>query len=274
MALRRYKPTSAGVRGMTVSSFAEITTDRPERSLLEPLSRKGGRNNRGRITVRHQGGGAKRRYRVIDFKRDKFGVPGRVASVEYDPNRSARIALIFYKDGEKRYIVAPEGLKVDDTVVSGADAEIRVGNALPLRNIPLGTVVHCVELTAGKGAQLARSAGCSVQLAAKEGDYAQIKLRSGELRLVRLECLATIGVVGNSDHAIIEIGKAGRVRHMGVRPTVRGSAMNPIDHPHGGGEGRSKGGRHPVSPWGQPTKGYRTRNNKRTDKMRIRRRAK
>jgi large subunit ribosomal protein L2 len=274
MALRRYKPTSAGIRGMTVSSFEEITKSTPERSLLEPLNRKGGRNNRGRISVRHQGGGAKRRYRVVDFRRDKFGVPGRVASVEYDPNRSARIALIFYKDGEKRYIVAPEGLNVDDVVMSGTDAEIRVGNTLPLRNIPLGTVVHCVELTPGKGAQLARSAGTSVQLAAKEGEYAQIKLRSGELRLVRLECLATIGVVGNSDHAIIEIGKAGRTRRMGVRPTVRGSAMNPIDHPHGGGEGRSKGGRHPVSPWGQPTKGYRTRNNKRTDKMRIRRRAK
>jgi large subunit ribosomal protein L2 len=274
MALRRFKPTSAGIRGMTVASFAEITKSTPERSLLEPLNRKGGRNNRGRISVRHQGGGAKRRYRVVDFRREKFGVPGRVASVEYDPNRSARIALIFYKDGEKRYIVAPEGLKVDDVVMSGTDAEIRVGNTLPLRNIPLGTVVHCVELTPGKGAQLARSAGTSVQLAAKEGDYAHIKLRSGELRLVRQECLATIGVVGNPEHAIEEIGKAGRTRHMGVRPTVRGSAMNPIDHPHGGGEGRSKGGRHPVSPWGQPTKGYRTRNNKRTDKFRIRRRAK
>jgi len=274
MALRRYKPTSPGRRGMSVSGFDEITASRPERSLVAPLSKSGGRNSEGRVSVRHRGGGHKRRYRIVDFKRDKIGVPGRVATVEYDPNRTARIALIVYRDGEKRYIVAPEGIQVGDTVVSASNADIRPGNTLPLRNIPLGTLVHCVELKPGKGGQLARSAGASVQVAAKEGEYAHVKLRSGELRLVRLECLATIGVVGNSDHQNVAIGKAGRTRWKGVRPTVRGVAMNPIDHPHGGGEGKTSGGRHPVSPWGTPTKGYRTRNNKRTDRWRIRRRSK
>ncbi len=272
MAIRRYNPTSPGRRGMSGSSFEEITTDTPERSLLAPLKKTGGRNNRGRITVRHHGGGHKRRYRIIDFKRNKLGVPGRVATVEYDPNRSARIALIFYRDGEKRYIIHPEGLKVGDTVVSGPDAEIRVGNALPLKNIPLGTQVHCIELKPQKGAQLARSAGTSAQLTVKENQYAQLRLRSGEIRRVRQECMATIGAVGNGDHANIDLGKAGRSRWLGIRPTVRGVAMNPIDHPHGGGEGKTSGGRHPVSPWGVPTKGHRTRNNKRTDKMRVRRR--
>lgn len=272
MAIRRYKPTSPGRRGMSVASFDELTTSKPERSLLAPLKKTGGRNNQGRISVRHRGGGHKRQYRIIDFRRNKLDVPGRVATIEYDPNRSARISLIVYSDGEKRYIITPEGLKVGDTVVSAERAEIRVGNTLPLQNIPVGTIVHCVELKAGKGAQLSRSAGTSVQLAAKEGGYAQLKLRSGELRLVRKECLATIGTVGNSDHANINLGKAGRKRWLGIRPTVRGVAMNPVDHPHGGGEGKSSGGRHPVSPWGVPTKGYRTRNNKRTDRLRIRRR--
>jgi large subunit ribosomal protein L2 len=257
---------------MSVSGFDEITAVKPEESLLEPLRRRGGRNNQGRISTRHQGGGHKRMYRVIDFKRDKMGVPGRVATVEYDPNRSARISLIVYADGEKRYIISPEGLKVGDKIVSSPEAEIRPGNTLPLKSIPLGTLVHCVELRHGGGAQLARSAGASVQLTAKDGDYAQVKLRSGEIRKVRQECLATIGVVGNADRFNVEIGKAGRSRWLGIRPTVRGVAMNPIDHPHGGGEGKTSGGRHPVSPWGQPTKGYRTRNNKRTDKSRVRRR--
>jgi len=274
MGIRRYNPTSPALRGMSVSTFDEITRAAPERSLVESLRRRGGRNNQGRISTRHQGGGHKRRYRVIDFKRDKFGIPGKVESIEYDPNRTSRISLVVYADGEKRYILTPEGLQVGDTVVSGENAEIRVGNALPLKNIPLGTQVHCVELRAGRGGQLARSAGTSVQLANKDKGYAQVRLRSGEFRTVRLECLATIGVVGNAEHMNIEIGKAGRTRWRGVRPTVRGVAMNPIDHPHGGGEGKTSGGRHPVSPWGTPTKGYRTRNNKRTDKYRIRRRAK
>lgn len=272
MAIRRYKPTSPGRRGMSVSTFEEITTSKPERSLLAPLKKSGGRNNRGRITVRHRGGGHKRRYRIIDFRRSKLGVPGKIATIEYDPNRTARIALVNYKDGEKRYIIWPEGLQVGDEVAAGADVEIRTGNALPLENIPSGTLVHCVELKAGKGAQLARSAGSSAQLTGKEGGYAYLRLRSGERRRVRLECMATVGVVGNSDHKNISLGKAGRRRWLGIRPTVRGVAMNPIDHPHGGGEGRTSGGRHPVSPWGVPTKGYRTRNNKRTDKLRIRRR--
>ena len=257
---------------MSVSTFEEITTSKPLRSLLAPLKKTGGRNNRGRITVRHRGGGHKRRYRIIDFRRAKFGVPGRIASVEYDPNRSARISLVIYADGDKRYIISPEGIKVGDVVVAGADAEIKLGNALPLQNIPAGTIVHCVELKPGKGAQLARAAGCSVQLTGKEGDYAYLRLRSGEIRRVRLECMAAIGVVGNADHQNIDLGKAGRSRWLGIRPTVRGVAMNPIDHPHGGGEGKTSGGRHPVTPWGVPTKGYRTRNNKRTEKMRIRRR--
>jgi large subunit ribosomal protein L2 len=259
---------------MSVADFSEITTSQPERSLLEPLKKTGGRNNHGHISVRHKGGGHKRRYRVIDFKRDKQGVPGKVASIEYDPNRNARISLIVYADGEKRYIITPAGLNVGDQVLSGEGAEIKVGHALPLRLIPLGTQVHNVELKAGKGGQIARAAGTSVTLAAKDGPYAQIRLRSGEIRRVRMECLATIGVVGNADHSNLEVGKAGRKRWMGVRPTVRGVAMNPIDHPHGGGEGKTSGGRHPVTPWGQPTKGYRTRRNKRTDSMRVRRRAK
>lgn len=272
MAIRRYNPTSPGRRGMSVAGFEELTTDKPERSLLRPLKKSGGRNNKGRITVRHRGGGHKRRYRLIDFKRNKFGVPGRVASIEYDPNRNARISLVVYADGEKRYIISPAGIKVGDQVMSGTDAEIRLGNALPLGNIPLGTQVHCVELKPGKGGQLARAAGTSVILAAKDGDYAQIRLRSGEIRRVRIECMATIGEVGNTDHSNIDLGKAGRRRWLGIRPTVRGVAMNPIDHPHGGGEGRTSGGRHPVTPWGKPTKGYRTRRNKRTEPMRVRRR--
>ena len=273
MGIRKYNPTSPARRGMSVSTFDEITTVSPERSLLAPLHKKGGRNNQGRITTRHQGGGHKRRYRVIDFKRDKFGIPARVESVEYDPNRNARISLLVYADGEKRYIITPAGVTVGDTLMSGADAEIRPGNTLPLKNIPVGLELHCVELKAGKGAQLARSAGTSVQLQAKDGDYAQIRLRSGEIRKVRLECMATIGTVGNADFSNLEWGKAGRSRWRGIRPTVRGVAMNPIDHPHGGGEGKTSGGRHPVSPWGKKTKGHRTRKNKRTNAMQVRRRA-
>jgi len=257
---------------MSVSTFEELTGDAPERSLLRPLKKSGGRNNRGRITVRHRGGGHKRRYRLIDFKRNKLGIPGTVKTVEYDPNRNARISLVVYTDGEKRYILSPEGIEVGQQVKSGPEAEIRVGNALPLRNIPQGTEIHNVELRAGKGGQLARAAGTSVVLAAKDGDHAQIRLRSGEIRRVRLDCMGTIGKVGNSDHSNIDLGKAGRKRWLGIRPTVRGVAMNPIDHPHGGGEGRTSGGRHPVTPWGKPTKGYRTRKNKRTDPMRVRRR--
>lgn len=257
---------------MSVSSFEEITTTKPERSLLRPLKKSGGRNNRGRITVRHRGGGHKRRYRLIDFRREKFGVPGKVSTIEYDPNRNSRISLVVYADGEKRYIITPEGLKVGDAVMSGKDADIKVGHALPLQNIPVGTEVHCVELKSGKGGQIARSAGAYVQLAAKDGDHAQLKLRSGEIRKVRLECMATIGRVGNAEFSNMDLGKAGRKRWLGFRPTVRGVAMNPIDHPHGGGEGRTSGGRHPVTPWGKPTKGARTRSNKRTDSMRVRRR--
>jgi len=274
MAVRRYNPTSPGRRGMSVSTFEEITTSKPERSLLAPMKKSGGRNNQGRISVRHRGGGHKRRYRIIDFRREKFGVPGRVATIEYDPNRTARISLINYADGEKRYIIAPEGLGVGETIVSGPDAEIKVGNTLPLKNIPAGTTIHCVELKPGGGAQLARSAGSSVQLAGRDDQYASLRLRSGEIRRVRVECLGTIGEVGNSDHKNIDLGKAGRKRWLGIRPTVRGVAMNPIDHPHGGGEGRTSGGRHPVTPWGKQTKGKRTRSNKRTDRLRIRRRGK
>jgi len=260
---------------MSVSTFEEITSIAPEKSLLEPLPRKGGRNNNGRITTRHQGGGHKRKYRVIDFKRDKTGIPGKVTTVEYDPNRSARISLVVYADGEKRYIISPEGLKVGDSILASETADIKVGNALPLRAIPVGSVVHCVEMKPGKGAQLARSAGASVQIVSREETgYIQLRLRSGEIRRVAQNCLATIGVVGNADHANIEIGKAGRNRWKGLRPTVRGVVMNPIDHPHGGGEGRTSGGRHPVTPWGQPTKGYRTRKNKRTNNMRVQRRKK
>jgi large subunit ribosomal protein L2 len=271
MGLKTYKPTSDGRRFMTGYDFAEITTDQPERSLLEPRRKTGGRNNNGRMTMRHIGGGHRQHYRRIDFRRDKDGIPARVASIEYDPNRSARIALLHYRDGEKRYIVAPVGCNVGDELVSGDGADIKPGNALALSQIPLGTIVHNVELRAGKGAQLARSAGTGIQLMAKEGEYALLKMPSGELRRVRVECRATIGQVGNLDHENVSIGKAGRSRWLGKRSSVRGVAMNPVDHPHGGGEGRSKGN-HPQSPWGTPTKGYKTRHNKRTQKDIVARR--
>ena len=274
MAVKKYKPTSAGRRQMATSSFEEITTSTPEKSLLEPLKKTGGRNNRGRITTRHQGGGHKRRYRKIDFKRVKDGVPAKVASIEYDPNRSARIALLHYADGAKAYILAPVGLRVGATVQAGSGADIKPGNALPLRQIPLGTSIHNVELQIGAGGQLARSAGTSAQLMAKEGDWGTIRLPSGEMRLVHLSCRATIGSIGNSDHANIQWGKAGRMRWMGQRPHNRGVTMNPVDHPMGGGEGRSSGGRHPCSPWGMPTKGYKTRVNKTTNKFIVQRRNK
>ncbi len=276
MALKKYKPTSPGRRFQTVSDFAEITKSEPEKSLLAPLSKKGGRNNNGRITTRHQGGGHKRRYRVIDFKRTKDGVPAKVAAIEYDPNRSARIALLHYADGEKRYILAPLKLSVGDTVMSGPGADIKPGNALPLGDIPQGTVVHNVELQPGRGAALARSAGTSIQLMAKEGDKAILRMPSSEMRMVPLTCRATIGVVGNAEHEGIRVGKAGRARWKGKRPTVRGTAMNPVDHPHGGGEGKNKSaGRHPVTPWGKPTRGYRTRAKHNTsDNLIIRRRKK
>jgi len=271
MGIREYKPTSPGRRFMSVLTFEEITKKEPEKSLLAPLKKTGGRNNLGRITTRHIGGGHKRRYRIIDFKRDKLDIPGKVHSIEYDPNRSANIALIHYADGEKRYIIAPLNLKVGDTIVSSKrpDTEIKDGNALPLRFIPVGTLIHNVELKPGKGGQIARSAGSYAQLLAKEGDYAQVRLPSGGIRLIHLNCMATIGQVGNIDHENVTIGKAGRSRWLGIRPTVRGTAMNPVDHPHGGGEGRSKGGRHPCSPWGQLTKGLKTRRNKRTGKFII-----
>lgn len=271
MPIKKYKPTSPGRRGMTTLEFREITTKDPERRLLRPITKSGGRNDDGRMTVRHRGGGHKRRYRVVDFRRDKDGVPARVASVEYDPNRSSRIALLAYRDGEKRYILAPHGLRVGDQVVSGKGADIRPGNAMPLSDIPLGTIVHNVELRSGKGGQLGRSAGSSIQLMAKEGDYALLKLPSGELRRVRVECRATVGQVGNLDHENVTWGKAGRRRWLGRRPKVRGIAMNPVDHPHGGGEGRAKGN-HPQTPWGKPTKGYKTRKNKTTDRFIVARR--
>lgn len=276
MGLKKYKPTSPGRRFQSVSDFAEITRTEPEKSLLEPLPKKGGRNNNGRITTRHQGGGHKRRYRVIDFKRKKDGVPAKVASIEYDPNRSARIALLHYADGEKRYILAPKGLKVGDTVQNGTGADIKPGNALALAEIPVGTVVHAVELVPGKGAAIARSAGTSVQLMGKEGDYAVLRMPSSEMRRVLVTCRATVGEVGNADHSNLSIGKAGRNRHLGIRPTVRGTAMNPVDHPHGGGEGKNKSaGRHPVTPWGVPTKGHRTRSKKKaSSRLIIRRRKK
>lgn len=273
MPIRRYKPTSAGRRNMSVSTFEEITKKKPEASLLAPIRKKGGRNNNGRITVRHRGGGHKRAYRRIDFKRDKAGVEARVAAIEYDPNRSARIALLHYADGEKRYILAPVGLNVGDRVMSGANSDIRVGNALPLRNIPLGTQVHNVELEIGRGGVMVRSAGNSAQLMAKEGDYATLRMPSGEMRMVHLNCMATVGQVGNVDHQNIRIGKAGRKRWMGRRPEVRGSAMNPRDHPHGGGEGRAPIGlKGPKTKWGKPARGVRTRHNPRTDRFIIRRR--
>jgi large subunit ribosomal protein L2 len=273
--LKQYRPTSPGRRSMTGSSFEEITKSKPEKSLLLPLKKKGGRSNQGRITVRHRGGGAKRRLRIIDFKRDKPGVPGRVAAIEYDPNRSARIALIFYVDGEKRYILAPNDLNVDDVIKSGEGAELKPGNALPLKSIPTGTMIHNIEMQPGKGGQLVRSAGAAAQLMAKEGEYALIRMPSSEVRRIRSICLATIGQVGNLDHRSISLGKAGRKRWMGVRPTVRGSAMSPRDHPHGGGEGRSPIGMPgPKTPWGKPALGYRTRKPKPGDKMIVRRRGK
>jgi large subunit ribosomal protein L2 len=274
MGIKKYKPTSPARRFMSVSTFEEITKTEPEKSLLAPLTSKGGRNSYGRITVRHQGGGHKRRYRIIDFKRDKDGIPARVATIEYDPNRTARIALLHYVDGEKRYIIAPNKLSVDDMIVSGPDADIKIGNALPLANIPTGTFVHNVELKPGKGAQMVRSAGAQAQLIAKEGKYATLKLPSGEVRMVSLRCKATIGQVGNIDHENISIGKAGRSRWLGIRPSVRGTVMNPVDHPHGGGEGKNKtSGRHPVTPWGKPTRGAKTRDKKKSSsKLIVRRR--
>ena len=276
MGVRKYKPSSPGRRFQTVSDFAEITTTTPEKSLLEPLPKKAGRNNYGRITTRHQGGGHKRKYRKIDFKRRKDGIPAKVASIEYDPNRSARIALLNYADGAKAYILQPKGLKVGDTVESGPEADIKPGNALPLANIPVGTLVHAVEFQPGKGAAMARSAGTSIQLMGKEGSYAILRMPSSEMRRVLLDCRATVGEVGNAEHSNIRIGKAGRKRWMGVRPTVRGTVMNPVDHPHGGGEGKHKSaGRHPVTPWGIPTKGHRTRNPKKASgRLIIRRRKK
>ena len=275
MALKIYRPTSPGRRGMSGSTFEEITTGKPEKSLLAPLKRKAGRNNQGRITVRHRGSGAKRRLRIIDFKRDKIGVPGKVATIEYDPNRSARIALIHYIDGEKRYILSPSGLGVGDTIKSGSDAEVKPGNALPLKLIPSGTLIHNIGLRKEGGGQLVRSAGTAAQLMAKEGEYALVRLPSSEVRRIRSDCLATIGQVGNVDHQSIKLGKAGRKRWLGWRPTVRGSAMNPSDHPHGGGEGRSPIGMPgPKTPWGKPALGYRTRKPKVTNKMIVKRREK
>jgi len=273
MPVKVYKPTSPGRRGMTVSTFEEITRTQPEKSLLAPMKQKSGRNNQGKVTVRHRGGGHKRRYRIIDFKRDKHGIPARVDSIEYDPNRTARIALLIYADGEKRYILAPVNLGVGDSVMSGPDAEIRVGNALPILRIPLGTQLHNIELTPGKGGQLVRSAGVSAQLMAKEGEYAQVRLPSGEVRFISQNCLATIGQVSNVDHSNLNIGKAGRKRWMGIRPTVRGSAMDPNSHPHGGGEGAAPIGMSgPKTPWGKPALGAKTRKNKRTEKYIVRRR--
>ncbi len=272
MAIKRYNPTSPGRRDMSVVSSDDITTNKPHKPLLKPLKSKAGRNNQGRITTRHRGGGHKRMYRIIDFKRNKDGVAARVATIEYDPNRSARIALLFYEDGEKHYIIAPNGLKVGDRLMNGPEAEIRVGNCLPLRNVPLGTTIHNIELYPGKGGQLVRSAGNSAQLMAREGNYATVRMPSGEMRLVPVAARATIGQVGNPDHQNQNIGKAGRARHMGRRPSVRGSVMNPNDHPHGGGEGRAPIGGQPQTPWGKPAMGARTRHNKRTDKFIIRRR--
>jgi large subunit ribosomal protein L2 len=275
MGIRKLTPTSPARRYQTYLTRDEITRDTPEKGLLEKKVRISGRNNNGRITVRRRGGGHKRHYRVIDFKRnDKAGIPATVASIEYDPNRSAHIALLHYADGEKRYMLAPSGLAVGQKVVSGAAADIIVGNALPLRNVPLGTQLHAIELKPGAGAQMARSAGASAQLQAKEGDWALLKLPSGEVRRVLLDCMATVGQVGNLEHQNVSLGKAGRSRWKGRRPKVRGVAMNPVDHPHGGGEGRTSGGRHPVTPWGQPTRGYKTRKNKNTDKFIVRRRTK
>jgi len=272
MAIKTYKPTSPGRRFQTGSTFDEITEKRPEKSLLAPLKQSGGRNNLGRMTNRYKGGGHKRMYRIVDFKREKLDIPAKVASIEYDPNRSSRIALLHYLDGEKRYILAPMGLHVGDTVVSSERADMKPGNTVPLKNIPLGTLIHNLELKIGKGGQLIRSAGSYGQLMAKEGSYAQIRLPSGEVRKVRIECKATIGQVGNIEHENVSIGKAGRARWMGIRPHVRGVVKNPVDHPMGGGEGKSSGGRHPTTPWGVPTKGYKTRKNKYSDKYIVKRR--
>ncbi|MCK4268323.1 MAG: 50S ribosomal protein L2 [Actinomycetia bacterium] len=272
MGVKKFRPTTPGRRFATISDFSQITKSKPEKKLTRPLSKTGGRNNNGRITTRHIGGGHKRRYRIIDFKRDKDAIPARVAAIEYDPNRSARIALLHYADGEKRYILAPLKMSVDDVIFSGEEADIKPGNAMKLGKIPLGTIVHAIELQPGKGAQMARSAGTSAQLVAKEGDYAQLKLPSSEVRMVHLNCRATIGYVGNSEHEILSVGKAGKSRWLGKRPTVRGSCMNPVDHPHGGGEGKSGSGRHPVTPWGKPTLGFRTRKKKHSDRQIVRRR--
>ena len=274
MGIKKYNPTTPGLRGMTVSTFEEITCSTPEKSLTVTLKKHSGRNNRGKITVRHRGGGYRPKYRIIDFKRNKDGIPGTVATIEYDPNRSANIALINYADGEKRYIIAPNKLKVGDVIVSGPDADIKIGNALPLANIPVGTIIHNIEMKPGKGGQMVRSAGNGAQLMAKEGNEAQVRLPSGEVRKVTLNCRATIGEVGNADHSNIQIGKAGRKRHMGIRPTVRGSVMNPNDHPHGGGEGKAGIGRvSPVTPWGKPALGYKTRKKtKASDKYIVKRR--
>ncbi|MFP7171499.1 50S ribosomal protein L2 [Terribacillus sp. 7520-G] len=276
MAIKKYKPTSNGRRNMSVSDFAEITTDKPEKSLLAPLHKRGGRNNQGKLTVRHQGGGHKRQYRIIDFKRDKDGIPGRVATIEYDPNRTANIALIHYVDGEKRYILAPKGLEVGMEILSGEGADFKVGNAMELATIPVGTIIHNIELKPGRGAQLARSAGAQAQILGREGKYVLVRLTSGEVRLVLGTCRATVGQVGNLEHELITVGKAGRSRWKGKRPTVRGSVMNPNDHPHGGGEGRAPIGRKsPMSPWGKPTLGYKTRKrNKQSDKFIVRKRKK
>lgn len=275
MAIKKYKPTSPGRRGMTGYSFEELTKSDPEKSLLLPLKKSGGRNVYGRVTVRHRGGGSRRKIRIVDFKRDKRDIPARVAAIEYDPNRTARLALLHYIDGEKRYIIAPLELKVGDTIITGPKADLRPGNCLPIANIPVGTMVHNIELKQGRGAQLVRTAGGAAQLLAKEGDYAQIRLPSGEVRLVQQKCYATIGQVGNIDHGNIKLGKAGRKRHLGIRPAVRGSAMSPRDHPHGGGEGRQPIGLPgPKSPWGKPTLGAKTRRNKKTDKYIVRTRGK
>ena len=271
MSIKQLKPTTPGQRGMSKHGFEEITSDKPERSLIAKKNRTGGRSNTGRITTRHIGGGHKKRYRIIDFKRDKFDIPAKVATIEYDPNRTARIALLVYADGEKRYILAPDGLEVGRVVMSGKTSDILVGNSLPLRNIPVGTEIHNLEMKPGKGGQIARAAGAFAQLVAKDGDYAQLRLKSGEVRKIHLECMATIGHVGNVQNENIQFGKAGRRRWLGIRPTVRGVVMNPVDHPHGGGEGKTSGGRHPVTPWGQPTRGHKTRGNRRTDKFIVKR---
>ena len=274
MAVQKAKPTSPGRRFVVQAMRSGLHKGKPHEPLLETKSSTGGRNNKGRITTRHRGGGHKKHYRIVDFKRDKDAVPGHIERIEYDPNRSAHLALILYKDGERRYILAPKNSKLGDPVQSGSDAPIKVGNALSLKSIPVGTLVHCVEMKPGKGAQIARSAGGSAQIVAREGQYATLRLRSGEMRKIHVDCRATVGEVGNHEHNLSKLGKAGANRWRGIRPTVRGAAMNPVDHPHGGGEGRSSGGRHPVSPWGVPTKGYKTRNNKRTDDMILRRRKK